>query len=192
MAKVEIDQAELDALRRVQGFADAALANPKTREDMLRINKALNPDKPIPELDATDRVLGVVKVVEEKLDGVLKTIGKAEEDRLEREAKAGIQSRIDAGQALLRRHNYTAEGIDKIEKLMLERGIGDYEAGMALFASLNPPSAPADASSSRWGSMSDQPLSPGNEDYKELFESQGQSENWLQNQLTNIRREFRQ
>lgn len=190
MAKIEIEEAELANLRQVNQFASSALSNPKTRESMLKIQKALNPDAVIPELDAADQVMKAVKGVEDKVDGMMKSLNEERTKLQEDQRTSQAQQRMAAGQKLLVEHGYNAEGVAKIEKLMLDEGIVSYAAGIAYFEKLNPPSAPADNSRvSRFGSLSDNNDIQA-DDYKELWESQGVSENWLQQSLAKVRSEF--
>lgn len=190
MAKVEIEEAELLALRNVRTFANTALQNPKTRKQMLAIDKALNPDKPIPELDAAEQVMTVVNDVKAQVDGIMKKLDERQTSDETSRATAALAARVQAGQEYLAKNGYAADGIEKIEALMLQENIASYAAGLALFERLNPPASPADVSrTSRFGSLSDQDL--GTDDNKELWESQGQSESWFQKSLDNVRRDFR-
>jgi hypothetical protein len=52
MALVEIDEAELRSHRAVTEAMQKMLANPKTRGQLLRLQKTVNPDLVIPEVDA--------------------------------------------------------------------------------------------------------------------------------------------
>lgn len=191
MPKIEVEESELAALQRVNKFAESALGNPKTRADMLRIQKTLNPDAVIPELDATDNVMKVVSGVEQKVDALMKKLDerdtKTEEDR----RNHTLASKMQAGQEFLAKKGYNADGIKKVEDLMLAENIGSYAAGLALFEQMNPPAAPSDSSrTSRFGASFDDDFQKA-DDYKALWESQGQDENWLQQSLATVRKEFR-
>ncbi len=191
MAKVEIEESELAALQRVNQFATTALANPRTRNAMLKVQKTLNPEQVIPELDAAEQVRGEFAPVMEQLAALTKKLDerdtKADEDRRTAEANA----RISAGHAYLAKHGYQAEGIAKIEELMLAEQTTSYAMGLALFEKLNPAPSPADMSrTSPWGAN----LDPGiqtSDDYKRLWESQGQDQQWLDESIAKVRSEFR-
>lgn len=192
MPKVEIEESELAALQQVTKFFQTGLANPKTRQDVLRLQKTLNPEAVIPELEAADHVSATVKTVEEKVDAVLKRLDErlAKDEETSREKT--LREQVDTGRAQLRAAGYNAEGVEKVEKFMLENGVANYAAGMAYFEKLNPPSAPADASTSRWGSLPD----PVNvqDDHKALWDSRGigaAAEAWTDAQISKIRSEFR-
>lgn len=181
MPKVEIDETELEALQRVNKFAAAALQNPKTREKMLRLQKELNPDAVIPELDARDSVLESVKAVEQRLNKVVETIETATNKQAEDRATAAAQKRIEDGEAMLRAKGYNDDGIKAITELMTAEGIASYGAALAYFERLHPPARPAEASASRFISGAEENIESA--DYKPLWESQGSSDAWLQSEL---------
>lgn len=189
MAKIEIEDTELAALQRVHKVAETMLANPKTRTEFLKLQKVITPDAVIPELDATANVMTAVKGVEEKLNGLMKSLDDDQQKRAEDSRTRELAARVTAGQDYLVKAGYNAEGVAKIEALMLSESIGSYAAGLALFERLNPPARPSEGSTSRWGDMSGNDVQT--DDYKELWDSQGRSENWLQNSIENVRKDFR-
>ena len=128
---------ELKAAKPSKELLDQIGANPKTRTSLLRLMKTVKPDLPIPEIDAAEPVLEAVNAISKRLDDKEKAEAeekaKAEKESTERSAKADI----DKGRSLLRKRGYQDEGIEKVESLMTERGIPDYEAAEALFAKSN-------------------------------------------------------
>ncbi len=191
MAKIEVEESELAALQRVNKFAESALGNPKTRADMLRIQKTLNPDAVIPELDATESVMSVVKSLKDEIAADREARKKEADTEAETRRNATLAAKMQAGQEFLAKKGYNADGIKKIEDLMLAENIGSYAAGLALFEQMNPPAAPSDSSrTSRFGASFDDNFQ-ASDDYKALWESQGQDENWLQQSLATVRKEFR-
>lgn len=151
MPMVEVDEAELTRSRQIVGFVQAALNNPKTRRKLLEADKALNPDKAIPELDETNPVYEKLSALEAKLDADREERAKADADRKASEDKAEWDRRWGRGQQTLRDLRVSDEAIGEIEKLMHERNIVDHEAGLALFEKLHPPPPPAINGSSRFG-----------------------------------------
>lgn len=193
MPKVEIDEAELASLRNIREFTNTAFSNPKTREKMLRVQKDLNPEASVPEIDAADRVMGAVDKVMERVEAMSKRMDDREKNERETEATGRATRRLQEGQELLARNGYNAEGVKKIEDLMVERGISDYEAGLVLFEKKNPKPAPSEYSSGRWGSMSDVENVQA-DDFKPLWETGGkggEADAWLNGQIKKIRTEFR-
>lgn len=190
MAKIEVEESDLVALRRVNTFAETALNNPKTRRQMLEIQKALNPDAVIPEIDATDHVMNAVNAVSAKVDSMMTALTARDTAADDARRTSALQEKMAAGQKMLRDHGYNEEGITKIEALMLAEGIVSYAAGLALFERQNPAPPPADNSRpGRFGDMSGNDVQT--DDFKKLWDSQGQSEEWLQESLRNVRSEFR-
>lgn len=190
MAKVEIEEAELAALRNVNAFVDTGLKNPKTRKQMLAIDRTLHPDKSIPELDAAEGVMAAVNAVSEKVDGMFKKLEERETASEETRRTAELASRVTKGQEYLAGNGYNADGIKKVEELMLSENISSYAAGLALFERLNPPPTPADNSRTpRFGDMSGNDIQ--SVDYKDLWESQGQSDKWLNDSINTVRKDFR-
>lgn len=190
MPKVEIEESELQQLQQVNSFATTALANPKTRATMLRIQKTLHPDTAIPEIDAEEHLMEGVRAVEKKVDDLMTKLSERDAAAEEARRNADLNQRMVAGQKMLREHGYQDDGIKKIEELMLAEGIGSYAAGLALFEKLNPPSEPADNSRAQpFGSVSDNDMNA--EDMKDLWETQGNSERWVEKSLANVRNEFR-
>lgn len=173
MPKIEIDESELANLQNIARFADAAMKDPKTRHKMLEIDKTLNPNKAIPELDAPTAVMAELTKVTESVAALSKKIDDDRSKREEEERTRVLSRKVTDGQAMLAKAGYTKEGIDKIEALMLEEGIASYSAGLAFYEKLNPRPTPTESSASRWGSMSDVPLDQTAPDFKQLWESQG-------------------
>lgn len=190
MAKIEVEESDLVALRRVNTFAETALNNPKTRRQMLEIQKTLNPDAVIPEIDAADHVMSAVKQVSDKVDAMLTKLSERDTAADDARRTSALQEKMAAGQRMLREHSYSEEGITKIEALMLAEGIVSYAAGLALFERQNPAPPPADNSRpGRFGDMSGNDVQT--DDFKKLWDSQGQSEEWLQESLGKVRADFR-
>lgn len=189
MPKVEVDEAELQQLRQVQSFTNNALKNPATRAELLRIQKTLDPSVVIPEIDAADAVRKDLKGVEDRMEAFLKRQEERDANEEERRREGELQNRMRQGQEFLRSNGYTADGIAKVEALMVQEGIISYAAGQALYERLNPPSAPADHSrNNRFSGPTDHNIR--SDDYKGLWESQGNSEEWLEESLRTVRAEF--
>jgi hypothetical protein len=151
MPMIEVDEAELARYRQITGFVQTALNNPKTRRKILEADKALNPDKAIPELDAADPLHDELKSIREEI----------QKDRDERKAEADAKKADDdkaswdrqwsRGQQKLRDLRVSDEAIGEIEKLMTDRNIVDHEAGLALFEKMHPAPPPVMNGSSRFG-----------------------------------------
>lgn len=145
----EIDENQLAALRGLQGFAQKAMAIPKHRKTLLEMQKDLYPDV-ASELDAVSPVLDEVKSLRESFETYKKEREEESSKKSEEESKAQWEKKWRDGQAFLASKNYNKEGIEAVEKLMVERNVPDHEAGMALFEKLNPPPPPSLTGSSRF------------------------------------------
>lgn len=191
MAKVEIEESELESLRRVNKFAETALSSDKTRRKMLEIQKTLNPTQPIPEIDESERVMQSVSKVEEKFDALMKKLEEKETKFEEERATSAAQKRIQDGERYLAEQGYTPEGIKTITDFMVKENIPSYAAALAYYEKLNPPQAPADNSRM---SVMDEVFSRDDKgpDFKELVDSQGHSEKWLRESLAHVRKDYRQ
>lgn len=190
MPKVEIEESELASLQAVSKFVDTGLKNPKTRTTLLGVQKILNPDAVIPELDAADGVMRQVKAVEDKLDGFMTKLTERDARDEDSRRTAELQGRVAKGQEYLRGNGYNEDGVKKVEELMLQEGVASYAAGLALFERINPTPKPASASSSRWGTPvgADKALP----DNKSLWESQGMDDDWLREAINSTSDHFRQ
>jgi hypothetical protein len=121
--------------------------NPKTRLGVQRLIKEVEPDRIIPELDAAQPVLDEMKALREQLAERDKKEQEREAKRADDEEKRETARRLESGRALLRGKGYQKEGIEKIEAIMVERNIPDYDAAMALWERDQPKDNPAIPSS---------------------------------------------
>lgn len=143
MAKAEIDETELLANRQVVEAMQKMLANPKSRELVLKAQKVVNPDAVIPEIDAR-------APLESALDEIRKELAKDREDRAkERDEAVAAKKREEftAGwerqKQALRTQGYTDEGLKKIEEHAEKEGIPSLRAAAADWEKLNPSPPPA-------------------------------------------------
>jgi hypothetical protein len=94
--------------------------NPSTRKEFLRLAKMANPDLPIPELeieDKTNAAINLMRQENEKLHNKIR----------EKEAIEDLQGRRNS---LLKKGLVDSEDdISEVEKVMLDKGITNHEAG---------------------------------------------------------------
>lgn len=149
---VEVDETQLLASNRVTATVSQMLAKPEARKLLLQAQKLVQPDTPIPELDAKNEVLDAVAQVNKRLDDEAAARQKEREDREAEEKTRGFQETWNQGKRDLARRGYTDEAVTEIEKLAQERGIVDLEAASALFDRIHPPaSATSSAGFGNWG-----------------------------------------
>lgn len=139
----EIDDAELDTLRKGRALLDELLRSPKTKRTVERQIKALHPDTIISD-DFDEPLRDEIKGIGKKLDEFLTAQKTSADD-------AKLESAFDA---LRRDGGYSDEGIEKIKQVMKERTIPDPMAAAALYEKMNPPPKPQQPSSfagTSWG-----------------------------------------
>jgi hypothetical protein len=93
------------------------LGNPKTRDRQLKLVKEVEPNLPIPEVDAEARVMERVAPLEKEL-AALKA--QNEKDAI----LAGINKQRES---VKREFGLDDAGIEKVEKIMIEKKIGDHK-----------------------------------------------------------------
>lgn len=171
----ELTEAQLAEFQNIDAFVRRGLAHPKTRRKILEVQKTLNPDTAIPEIDESDPI-------REELATLRGDIAKDREDRERRDAEREEQQRLaqlstkwTAGQTLARKKGYADEGLSKLEKFMEEQGILNHEAAIPYYEQLNPPPSPAISSGTRWDFFGPQPAD--GPDLKLLYD--GHDEQWL-------------
>ena len=135
---------------------DALGNNPKTRAKALELIKEVLPNFSIPEVDVPKHATALIdqkmKAVTEKLEA----LEKKEQDEKTKKSAQSIDELIASGRKQLKKEGYSDEGIDKIEKLMQDRGLTDYEAAASLFDRQNPPDEPVTSNiinAKDWGGL---------------------------------------
>ena len=127
----EIDDTELENLRKGKALLDKMLASPKTKRTTEKVIKELYPETVISD-DFDAPVLDAIGAIGKKVDTFLETQAAREGDsRLD---QAFSKIRADGG--------FSDDGIDKIKNLMIDRKIADPFAAAALYEKMNPPPAP--------------------------------------------------
>lgn len=171
MPEVMIDESELENYKSLTGFIQKALANPKTRESILRAQKTLNPDASIPELDAAEPLRNELTAMREEMKTFREETLREKQDRDQAEKMSKMSQKWEQGRDRVRAQGYSEDGIKAVEALMENEGILNHEAGLAYFERLNPPSDPIAVGSSRFDLFGQK---EGDDDFmKSLMESGG-------------------
>ena len=139
----EVDDATWGQLANLDAFVRRGLANPRTRRKLLEVQKELNPDVAVPEIDESDPVRNELRDL--KAD-----IAREREERSENERLRGLTSRWNEGRSAAKKKGFTDEGLEKLEAFMEKNSIGTHEAAIPYYNELNPPPAPATNSGTRW------------------------------------------
>jgi hypothetical protein len=139
----ELDDATYAQVANLDAFVRRGLANPKTRRKLLEVQKTLNPDIAIPELDESDPLRTEIANLR----------GEIEQDRsqrMENERLGELRSKWNAGKAFARKRGFTDASLEKLEAFMEQEGIMTHQAAIPYYQELNPPPVPAQGSGSRW------------------------------------------
>ena len=140
---------ERNQLQQIVRGAQELWNDPKTSARAKALWKEKWPDADIPGFDQEQKLTGIVNDFEKKRQDEKKEAEiKEHQDRLARQ-------RAD----VMQRGSYTEDGMHKLEALMKERDILDYEAGDLLFRAKNPmPSdGAADADAAHYWNYDKQP-----------------------------------
>ena len=130
----EMTAEEAKVLRGSKALMDALLKNPKTRRDAEKLVKTLYPDTTTTD-DLAEPYVKKIDGLEAKLDKFLKA---QEDEKLDSKFNQQINE-------LRTTRSYTDDGIEKIKKVMLEKGIPDAIAAADHWERQNP--APANVES---------------------------------------------
>jgi len=107
-------EARDELARLAQTLAD----NPETRKDFLRMTKKINPDLPIPELEIEDKTSVFMAEMRKENESM----------RAKLREKEAIETLEKRRQALVKKGLVDDENeIEAVEKLMLDKKIGDHE-----------------------------------------------------------------
>ncbi|MDE2472855.1 MAG: hypothetical protein KGL35_30090, partial [Bradyrhizobium sp.] len=145
MALVEIDESELRSHRAVTEAMQKLLSNPKTRGQLLRLQKEVNPDVVIPEVDAVEPFQAEVGEVKNALAEMKKMLADEQAAREAEKKQAELRASWDRGRTKLRNSGYTDEGLTAVEAFMEEQGIANHEVAAAAYERLHPPQTPVRA-----------------------------------------------
>jgi len=168
MALIEVDEGEWAAHRRVTDAMTKLLNNPATRRKVLEAQKILDPNMPIPELDAAEPLRNEISEVSRKFDELQAQLAAERAEREKQERLAKLQQTWDRGAAKLRAQGYTDEGLQQVEKFMEEKGIADHEIAAAAFERLHPPSEPVKSVGANRFDLFE-PENRGGEEMQKLF-----------------------
>jgi hypothetical protein len=144
MAKmVEITEEEHNNLQALRGVAAKIVAKPESRRLLEQAQKLVDPNASTPLLDEEARAMAPVKELEKTVNERIAKFEKEQEDAKREQTLAAIARRQEDGFAALRREGFLDEGIDKVKKLMEDKGLLDPRDAAAIFLRDNPPQMPA-------------------------------------------------
>lgn len=167
---MEIDEIQYKALMQHQKFLTDALGNPKSRALLLKAQKELNPNTPIPELDAKDAVMEEVTGVRSALEELKKQMAEESAKRAEAEASGKLAAQWSAGRQKANKAGYEGEALESLEKFMEEKGIADHDIAIPAFEKFHPERAQPVASSANHFDFFNRSKANDDKLYKQLWD----------------------
>lgn len=143
----EISDADSELLK----LAKKALGDPKTRMTQLRILKTAEPSTPIPELDQEDRIQSALAPIVEENKKLRADIDK-------RDTLDGIKEKRNVLKG--DKFKLNDEQISAVEKIMVEKKIGDHETAAEFFLANSRVATPSVAPRS-WDTSATVPVTDG-------------------------------
>jgi len=191
MPQVEIDEADLLRYKRQEGLLATALKNPSARKKLAEAVKVVSPEDPLAkEADVVDPAEKRFSDMEKALadERAAREADKAERERNEK--LGSLQAQQEKGFQALRDQKWTPEGIEKVKKVMEEKGILDVEIAANWVESQTPPQNPiTPAGSGAWSFVDTIP--DGDSDIKKLIESKGEDNNVIHKMSSDALMEIR-
>ena len=114
--------------RNVADFVESIYNDPQLNKDAKRLIKKKYPNLQIPDLDVEDKVEARFNAEKQEREKAAKENKQKEEDARYRKERERTQ----------KEYSFTDEAMEKLEKLMLEKNIGDYDVAATYMASKEP------------------------------------------------------
>lgn len=136
----EEEYAFLHARKQVADFVESIYNDPQLNKEAKRLIKKKYPNVSIPDYDIEEKVISRLDQEKKARDDAEAAARKKQSDEDWRNTRTKTQK--DFG--------FTDDAMKRLEDLMIERNIGDYEAAAVLLASKEPKTSEATADNSRW------------------------------------------
>ena len=149
MAKIEVDETELQTYQQVYNAVRAGLQNPKTRDRLLAINQEIT-GTAHPEVSMRGQLDEFKAEIVGELGKFREEFSKKENDREETAQRKELEIRWSSSQADAQRQGYLGDGLQKLETFMEKHGIADHRIAIPAFEKENPPPRPLETGSQRF------------------------------------------
>lgn len=153
----EIDDAALAQFRNIDAFVRRGLSNPQTRRKLLEVQKTLNPDTVIPEIDESEPLRAELNALRGEMQKDREERAEAERQREERAQLTQLTGKWTEGRALAKKRGYSDDGLATLEKFMEEHLLPSHEAAMPYYEQSHPLPVSAVSSGTRWDFFGTQP-----------------------------------
>lgn len=130
----------LQGRRQVADFVESIYNDPALSKDAKRLIKRKYPSIQIPDLDIEDKIDQRLNQADQKRDEEEKTKQRAQEEKSFKEKRAQTQTK----------YGFTDEAMGRLEKMMLERHIGDYDVAASYMAAKEPKPSSATYDDQYW------------------------------------------
>ena len=130
----------LQGRRQVADFVESIYNDPTLTKEAKALIKKKYPQVQIPDLDLEEKFNQRFDEDKREREAERKAAREAEQDKRINEARAKVQQE----------YGFTEDGMKDLEKMMVERNIGDYEAAATFHASKNPKQSEANYSNGLW------------------------------------------
>lgn len=146
MARVELDEVELQRLQKQDATVHRLMSNPQAKKKILQAYKDVDPNVRIPELELEEAAKAPVTALEKTVTELRQELADDKKARDDEKRLAALTGSVESGIAKLRRAGWTDDGLTEVRKLMDERGILDPEIAAAYYEKQHPPQSPANPS----------------------------------------------
>ena len=190
MATIEVDEGEFQVGQKLRNTLARIVANPDAKKLIQRAHKMVDPTAITPDLDADESKTALTGEWEKKFNDLQGAIAADKAERERNETIGALNARLESGKKSLRDSGWTKEGVEAVEKVMLDKGISDIEIAAAWVEKTMP--SPEIATPRGFGSWDF--ASPPKEDekfIKGLFDSHGENDQLVLNEALATVRETR-
>lgn len=196
-----IEDSEYEALINARRLAEGALPSQtllnklgagKNRQKLLELIKEEYPNANIPEIDAARPLLDETRQTREELAALKKQMADDKVADAEKARERELSGFVEKNRATLRSQGWLPEGIEKVEKLMTERGLTDYEAAAALVERMEPKDEPVLPNYDRSWNFTAPDRETEAEDHKMLVSGVNGARRWQGKQIQNFFKEKRE
>jgi hypothetical protein len=161
----------------IEALANLAMnlsSNPKTRLSFLGLTKQVNPEASIPEIDIPNNLRSALDAPLKQLDALTKKMEERE-----------VKDRIEQQRRDLMSKGITADELPKLEKLMVDKGIGSHETALQYLRMEERMAEPTPATSGPRRATFDKPAIPNLKDFG------GDMDSWSKNEAYKMIDELR-
>lgn len=130
----------LQGRKQVADFVESIYNDPALSKEAKALIKKKYPQVQIPDYDIEEKITSRLDEDRKQREEEKRAAKEAEEEKRFSETRTKVQ----------KEYGYTDDGMKDLEKMMLERNIGDYEVAATYHAAKNPKQSDANQHDGRW------------------------------------------